>query len=200
MAGELVLNVRGYDEIRAQLKALPDKLRRRAIANALRKGGRVVRDYARARTPVLKVSTRSGASALRRGVRRVGTVRDAISVRTSKTAKRRGDVGVFVNVRPLTKAQRIGGKWRGKVDPRDPFYWRWLEFGWNPASGRTGGRYGRQGKKYRRNLNELGVGKMKPGARFLSQAAGRLLAALPVIESALAPAVAKLNQRRAAAP
>lgn len=196
MADVLSIKVQGLEEIRAELQALPGKLRQRAIASALRKGAVPLRNFARSRAPVLKVSTRAGASALRRGVRRVGTVRQAISVRASKLARRRGDVGVFINVRPLTKAQRIGGKWRGKVDPRDPFYWRWLEFGWNPA----GRDRSAAGKRERRRLAKIGAPKVKQGAGFLRAAAGRLLTALPVIESALRPAIAKLNQRKAPAP
>lgn len=190
------LRMSGLEEIKAELHALPDKLRKRALLNALRAGARLVRDAARARTPVLEVSTRSGASALRRGVRRVGTVKNAISVRTSKLARRRGDVGVFVNVRPLTRAQRIGGKWRGKIDPRDPFYWRWLEFGWNPA----GRDRSAAGKRERRRLARIGAAKAKPGAGFLRAAVGRLPGALPIIEAKLRPAIAKLNQRKAPAP
>jgi len=52
-----------------------------------------------------------------------GTVRKAIAVRTSKLARRKGDVGVFVNVRPAKKGAR------GAKSKTDPFYWRWLEFG-----------------------------------------------------------------------
>jgi hypothetical protein len=196
MADAITVKVEGLDAIRVELQALPAKLRKRALLAALRKGARPLRDYARTRTPVLKLSTHSGASALRSGKRRVGTVRKAISVRTSKLAARRGDVGVFINVRPLTKAQRAGGKWRGAVDPRDPFYWRWLEFGWNPAGrDRTAA-----GKRERRRLNDAGSIKAKPGAGFLRAAAARVMTALPIIERELRPAIAKLNQRRAPAP
>jgi HK97 gp10 family phage protein len=51
-----------------------------------------------------------------------GSVAKAISVRTSKLATRAGDVGVFVNVRPIKKGA-------GRSNPNDPFYWRFLEFG-----------------------------------------------------------------------
>lgn len=125
MAGDLQLKVAGLDELKAQLRALAPKLRKRALLNALRAAGRVFRDEARRATPVLAVPVR------RRGVviRQPGTVRKAISVRTSKRARRAGDLGVFVNVRPSKKGQR------GALSPTDPFYWRWLEFG---AYGRPG--------------------------------------------------------------
>lgn len=116
MAGEFRAKVLGLPELRAALLSVPEKLRRRPLRNALGAAGRVVRDEARSAAPVLQVA--------RRGVpRKPGTVRKAISVRTSKVARRAGDVGVFVNVKPAKKGQR------GARSPNDPFYWRFLEFG-----------------------------------------------------------------------
>lgn len=113
------VRVRGVEDVKAELRALAPKLRKRALVNALRAAGRVFRDEARRLTPVLSVPVyRKGVK-----VRDPGTVRKAISVRTSKIVRRRGDLGVFVNVRPLKKGQR------GANNPADPFYWRWLEFG-----------------------------------------------------------------------
>ena len=110
------VQVRGLPELREELRALPDKLRRRALRNALAAGARIVRDEARRAAPVLNNS-------LRAPYRKPGTVRAAISVRTSKQARRAGDVGVFVNVRPARKGAR------GARSKDDPFYWRFLEFG-----------------------------------------------------------------------
>ena len=120
MADELLfVRVSGVQDVKAELRALPPKLRRRALMNALRAAGRVFRDEARRLTPRLQVPV------FRRGVkvREPGTVRRALSVRTSKIVRRQGDLGVFVNVRPLKRGQR------GANNPADPFYWRWLEFG-----------------------------------------------------------------------
>lgn len=68
-------------------------------------------------------------------------------VRSSKADKRDGNVGVFVNVKPLPgdKFKRVvgrgffGGKTvrrvlvkateRGAKNPFDPYYWKFLEFG-----------------------------------------------------------------------
>ncbi len=108
--------VRGIPELKAALGALVPKLRRQALRNALAAGARVVRDEARRRAPVLQ-------NTLRAPYRKPGTVRKAIVVRTSKAARRRGDVGVFVNVRPARRGQR------GAKSTNDPFYWRFLEFG-----------------------------------------------------------------------
>lgn len=108
--------VNGIPELKAALAGLVPKLRRQALRNALAAGARVVRDEARRRAPVLQPT-------LRAPYRKPGTVRKAVSVRTSKTARRAGDVGVFVNVRPAKRGQR------GAKNPNDPFYWRFLEFG-----------------------------------------------------------------------
>ncbi len=181
------VKVSGMDGVREALQGIAPKLRVRALRNALAAGARLVQREAQRTTPTLKASTHGGASALRRGVRKVGTVRKAISVRTSKLARKRGDVGVFVNVRPAK-----GGA-RGAKNPNDPFYWRWLEFGWNPARGG-------ETKAKRRGLNRSGAAKRKPGAKFLSGAARMLPAALQVFLSKIRPAIEKLNRPKAPAP
>lgn len=115
---DLGARVSGIPDLRAALEGIAPKLRRRALRNALAAGARVVRDAARRQAPVLRVSGQ-----LKAPTRKPGTVRDAISVRTSKAARKAGDVGVFVNVRPAKGAAR------GAKSRNDPFYWRFLEFG-----------------------------------------------------------------------
>lgn len=108
--------VRGLPDLKAALADVVPGLRRRVLRNALAAGARVVRDDAKRRAPVLQPT-------LKAPYRTPGTVRKAIAVRTSKVARRRGDVGVFVNVRPAKRGQR------GAKSRTDPFYWRFLEFG-----------------------------------------------------------------------
>lgn len=108
--------VRGLPDLRAALAGIVPKLRVRALRNALAAGARVVQREARAKAPVLKASVRAP-------YRTPGTVRKAITVRTSRLARSKGNVGVFVNVRPAKRGQR------GAKSRTDPFYWRWLEFG-----------------------------------------------------------------------
>jgi len=178
---------RGLPDFKAALAEIPRNLRRRALREALAAGGRLVRDEMRRRAPILKTTTHAGASALRRGVRAVGTVRKAIVVRTSKRDRSAGNVGVFVNVRPA-KGSNAGAK-----SPRDPFYWRWLNFGWNPASGSSGGRLGRRGKRQRRQVISA---KLRQGARFLEAGAGKLGDALQAFVARIGPAIAKFNKRK----
>ena len=111
--------IHGIPDLKAALAGIVPKLRVRALRNALAAGARVVQRAARAQTPIISPNN----AAVQKGYRKPGTVRKAISVRTSKLARRKGDVGVFVNVRPAKAGLR------GAKNPNDPFYWRWLEFG-----------------------------------------------------------------------
>jgi hypothetical protein len=182
MAGELIRLTASTIAVKKALRELPKQLRRRALRNSLAAAGRVFRDEARRRAPVLKVSTYAGRSALQRGIRAIGTLRRAISVRTSKRDTRNGDVGVFVNVRPLK-----GGSAR---NPKDPFYWRWQEFGWQPATGpRRGG-----SRAVRRADARPGTGARKPGAFFLRGATGKSSEALRAFEQTFAPQVQRFQQ------
>ena len=121
MADEVTVRLDGVDELIRALKSAPDKIRRRAVRQALRKAGAVIRSDAKARAPVLMVRT---------PFRAPGTVKRRISVRPSKFARQAGDEGVFVGVKPLrgnTDTRRYGKA--GAKNPNDPFYWRFLEFG-----------------------------------------------------------------------
>lgn len=122
------IEVKGLDELKAALQQMPDRIRKRAVGKALRAAGRVIRDEARARAPVLSEPAKN---------RRPGVLKRAISVRRSKIAARQRMVGVFINVRPLqsvlsstksaTRKAALGPA--GSSNPNDPFYWRFVEFG-----------------------------------------------------------------------
>lgn len=167
------VHLHGFDDLIKKLRALPDALRKRVLLNALRAGARLVRDSARAATPVLQQSVPYRTS---------GLVRKSIVVRTSKTARQAGDVGVFVNVRPAkgakfrTQTSRVFGQLvrtrvqtrgslRGARSPVDPFYWRFVAFGTRKMRARN----------------------------FLQAGANKLQAALPVIRSALDKWIQKTN-------
>jgi HK97 gp10 family phage protein len=166
--------IEGLDDLIKTLKEIPVKLRKRALRNALAAGARIVRDAARLAVPILSKPSK---------YRTPGTVRDAIKVRTSKRDSKAGDVGVFVNVQPAKTAAR------GAKSAKDPFYWRWPEFGWNPA----GGDRSRAGKKRRRDLNRTTDHKAIPGAKFLQRAAAQLPAALEKFKQGLGPQLQKLD-------
>jgi HK97 gp10 family phage protein len=173
--------ITGLPDLRKQLAQITPKLRVRALRQALAAGARVVRDAARAATPVISPSD----PAVLRGVRKPGTVRDALTVRTSKAARRRGDVGVFVSVKPAAGARfrsstsRVLGlkirtrtqtraTQRGARSPNDPFYWRFLNFGTRKMSGR----------------------------RFMKRGADQLQRALQVFYSKMPAIFERLNKRQ----
>ena len=168
--------VQGADDLIRELRGLPDKLRRQILRPVLAPGGRVVRDAAKARAPVLQGRDRR---------RKPGTVRDAIKVRTSKRDRKAGDVGVFVNVKPAAGAAK------GKGSQDDPYYWRWIEFG--RSAGMTRRKISGSGKQ--RKTIPVRVGAI-PAAGFLAGAADQFPAALARIEAGFVRSVAKLNQRR----
>lgn len=160
MADEVGLKIEGLDKITRALRDVPKKLRKRALRNALAAGARIVRDAAKQAAPVLKSPTQ---------YRLPGTVQKAIKVRTSRRDTRSGDVGVFVNVKPLTRGQigkfKADSGRKGAQNPNDPFYWRFLNFG---------------------------TAKMQP-YRFLEAGAAKLPDALAEFEAKLGQQVRKLN-------
>lgn len=158
MADEFKVSISNLAELKTALKGLPDKIRRQALRNALAAGARWIRDIGRAAAPVMDMPTKR---------RKPGTVRDAIVVRTSKFARQRGDVGVFVGVRPLkgSRQKKLGRA--GRNNPNDPFYWRFLEFGT----------------------------RFMPAHPFLTRAAQQLGRAVDIILAKAGPAIEKLNKR-----
>lgn len=142
--------IRGFDDLAAKLREIPKAMRKRVLRNALAAGGRLVRDTARANAPVLQASV---------PYRTPGLLRKQIVVRTSKVARRAGDLGVFVNVRPAKSGER------GAKSRLDPFYWRFVNFGTKKMAARP----------------------------FLSNAAGRLPAALAVFQEQVGRWIARVN-------
>ena len=177
MAGEMV-RIEGLDNLKRKLAEVPKAMRKRVLRTALAAGAREVRDVAKRNAPVLTLGTSLNAP-----YRKPGTVKQAIRVRTSKADRRAGDVGVFVNVRPLpgnkystfakenffrgtVRGYKLVKKTeRGAKNPNDPFYWRFLEFGTRNMAARS----------------------------FLRKAADRLPQALVIFENTLAKWINKVD-------
>ena len=121
---DLQFRLVGAEQLAEALRDLPQKLRTNAISKKLRDSLKPIKARARALAPVLKKPKRG---------RKPGTLKKAISIRTSKTARREGNLGAFVNVRPLNKnkisAFKRAGGGAGAMNPDDPYYWRFVEFG-----------------------------------------------------------------------
>lgn len=194
----ITVKVEGFDELAAKLRALAPAMRKRVLRNALAAGARLVRDEAKRAAPVLKPGTRTP-------YRKAGTVRDAIKVRTSKDDRKDGNVGVFVNVKPLKKSAIRGfksaGGGSGYKNPDDPFYWRWLEFGRSARAGeaararvqrvKKGGAVVVKGVRARRRLRA--VGPIAP-MRFLQGAAKRLPKALRIFQTQVGAWIDRVNR------
>jgi HK97 gp10 family phage protein len=127
MSQEFEVELKGVDELKRALEQVPDKLKKKGLLKGLRLAGNLVRDTARRSAPVLQTPTPR---------RNKGTVRKNIVVRTSKYARKAGDLGVFVGVRPLrgVRTKKLGAA--GAKNPNDPFYWWFLEFGTKKMSKR----------------------------------------------------------------
>jgi hypothetical protein len=172
MAGEFV-NVKftGLNELTRELAELAPALRRGPARRALTKGAEPVLAAAVAATPEL------ANDVYRRGklYRRKGTLRRALRIRSSKDTNKTGDVGVFVNIKPLAKSAvstfKLDTGRRSSENPDDPFYWRFVPF------------------VTRRNKNPK---------RFLTIAADATLTSksLPIITDALKAFFDRLNAKR----
>lgn len=190
------VTVRGLPDLKRAFDGIKADLRRRILRNALAAGARLVRDEARRLAPILRAPIR------RKGklIRKPGTVRQALSVRTSKRAKAQGHVGVFVNVRPAKGLTRKKLSRRGADSPDDPYYWQWLEFGRQGRAGqgaragrKKGGRAG-PSQFARRALRA--VGPLAP-QRFLQRSVAKLPAAEKVIVAQLVKGLAKYSSKPA---
>lgn len=118
------IQIRGLAEIKAQLADLAPRLQRQVLQKALFDGARVIRDEAQRRVPV-----------------KSGTTRRNIFMRRSK----RDRPGVLVAVRKLSareiarlKQKQIKTRKRTlQADPADPFYWKFIEFGFVHRGGKA---------------------------------------------------------------
>jgi len=122
--------VAGVKELLAGLAALPEELGKKAIWSALTGAAKPVKDRAATLVPVLDASD----PAVRAGHRKPGTLKRAIRVSRSRINKgQRGLYEVIIRVKPLKSAQRKRFKeqtgLKGALNPDDPFYWWWVEFG-----------------------------------------------------------------------
>jgi HK97 gp10 family phage protein len=98
--------VEGLADLRKALEALPDKLARRYLRAALRRGGLVYQKQAQSRVPV-----------------KSGALRDSIRV---STQLRRGEVFATIKAGRTRRAKGKNGVLKGD---RAPFYAHFVEFG-----------------------------------------------------------------------
>lgn len=166
------IQISGLAELERELKALPRKLQRRSLTNAIRAGGRIIQQEVKARAPV-----KSGA--LKRNL-------------LLKRGKRQFDGGLEARV--IIGVQHGKVKTRGKLkgyDKKgvDPFYFRFQELGFTAVGRRKAASRSERGARKHGNRS---YGRLIPGKRFLRDgltAAGPR--ALEAIRSRLATELAR---------
>lgn len=120
----------GVDDLARRLDRFKRDMRVRILRRGITEAARVIQFAAAVRAPVLKQAVPH---------RTRGLVRQNIIIRPSKIARRRGEVGSFVTVKRLGRRAIFEGKIKGfgtGRHPRDPFYFRFLEYGTRKMSAR----------------------------------------------------------------
>lgn len=118
----VTVKIDGLNKLGKAMQDLGRKTSNRIAVKAMRQGGAIVRETARAKAPILKEKVPH---------RKAGTLKKAIRSRTK--IKRNGKTETIIWVKGLSKKQ-IGafkdksGK-SGRANPNDPYYWRFVEFG-----------------------------------------------------------------------
>jgi len=172
----ITATVEGMAKLKSSLEGLPDKLRKKVLMSALRKGAAVVRSAARQAAPVLQQAM---------PYRTKGLLKKRIMVRVSKVSKAAGHVGVFVNIKPLPKADR------GTYNKNDPYYWRFVEF---PTKAHKIA--ARRGKflSFNGNFVKFVQHPGTKGSNFLESGAAALPQALEIFEREIVPAIEKFDK------
>ncbi|MCK3656235.1 hypothetical protein A4G19_15630 [Pasteurellaceae bacterium Macca] len=118
----LTVKIAGLKELEQAMQGLGRKTTNKLAAKAMRKGGAIIRDQARANAPVLKEKLPH---------RKRGTLRKSIVASTKPNKD--GSVRTIIFVRTLKTNKIIEFKGKtgksGTYNPNDPFYWRFVEFG-----------------------------------------------------------------------
>ena len=149
MADTIVVRT-NLPDFRAQLRALSERVEGKLVTRALRAAGRVFRDSARRKVPILRAPDAR---------RRAGAIQRAIYVGRSRES-RKGTPVYVVSVRAT------GGQTKRGIDP---FYWRFLEGGWTPRGRGRGLRGGHRAKAVQRQ-RVLKAGGRKVSYPFLKPA------------------------------
>jgi HK97 gp10 family phage protein len=127
-------------DFRRQMAALSDRIRRSVARRALSAAGRLLRDEAKRRAPVLKTTSKAAMS----GQRQAGALQR--SIYTGRSRRSRPDMPVQV----VTVKARKATKRKAALDP---FYWRFLEGGWMPRGRGQRIRGGARTRRLQRSRN-----------------------------------------------
>lgn len=123
------VKINGLKELGQAMNQLERKVRNRISVKAMRKGGAIIREQARANAPVLKENVPH---------RKKGTLKKAIRSSTKLKGNGKTQTVIWVkrlNIKQITAFKGKSGK-SGAVNPNDPFYWRFVEFGTSKMAAR----------------------------------------------------------------
>jgi HK97 gp10 family phage protein len=153
------VDVHGLSELRAALLRFPQEFDRKVLNASLLKGAKLMSDKAKENAPILNLQ----ASGLVR--RTPGTIVRNIRARTGVPISGM-TATVIVGVRRMSNKNILAFKGStgkdGEANPDDPFYWRFMEFGYTDRGGKW-----HAGKRFLRNAFEL----MKIPAVYVIEAA-----------------------------
>jgi HK97 gp10 family phage protein len=150
--------IEGLDALKRNINELTADLKRKVVRAGLRDAAAPIARQARANAPVLKED---------HPYRLPNTLKKSIITKASKEFNgKNGVIGVYISVK---KRKGLGGKESAK-NPFDPFYWRFMEFGFTAVGGKkiTGGTNLRN--KTRNERVRSGAAKWIPGKRFMGRA------------------------------
>lgn len=114
MADAITIEIAGLREIQAKLQQLPNKIANRVVLSSLRAGANIVKKQIQANAPV-----------------RTGALRKGFKVSRSKIHRAPSDLGVYLTLK----------KGRGRSDPKDAFYGRWVEGGYKRGRAEIPGKF-----------------------------------------------------------
>lgn len=174
------IKVKGTKAILDAMAALPRRIDRKLLEQSLLVGAVITRDEARSRVPTLQKEYQYPSGTVKPVGRRAGTLRRAI--RAGRVRPEGSAAKVWVRVRRLTSRQVSAFKRKNKVsaalNPNDPFYWRFVEFGTSKMAARPFMRPAFEGTKFaavRAIITDAGprvqaeVAKLGATARFKNQ-------------------------------
>jgi hypothetical protein len=181
MADGITVQVRGLREIKASLVQLPDKLAKKVIVKSMRPGVTIIKKKIEQAAPV-----------------RTGVLRKGFVIRASKINKKPPIIGAFLTLRRIKKDK---GAKRGKRkrDPNDPFYGKFVEYGYflgkkTRVVVKTRKTGKKKGKLYKRRVGTIHVpGQLFAHHAFLSVQEAATVAIVDAFERNIPEVLRELN-------
>lgn len=177
--------IEGLADLKRSLSELTSDLKRKVVRAGLRDAAAPIAKAARANAPVLKKPAT---------YRLPNTLKKSIITKASRQYNgRNGEIGVYVAVR---KRKGLGGKASAR-NPFDPFYWRFMEFGFTAVGSNrvSGGKRAREAA--RQSLVRSGRARWIEGSHFMGKAFdANVPRAIDIFKARLKTRIDKANTRK----